>query len=72
MAEWRVAFDRSLTPAVRVTRREWNGLGDCFRTDWGLSLIRGGWFSQGLERFPDGWHFAVGPWCLWREWGFED
>ena len=65
---WRVVWGPTRAPLFRLERRTWDTLGDCRRDLWGVSIIRGGWMSQGLERLGDGsWHFNVGPLCLWHE-----
>lgn len=57
-----------MTPMVRLERRTWDTLGDCRRDVWGVSLIRGQWGSQGLERFGIGaWCLCIGPLCVWHE-----
>ena len=66
--EWRWHWGPNWAPILMLERRTWDTLGDCRLDLWGVSLIRGGWLSQGLERFSDGsWNFNVGPVCLWHE-----
>jgi hypothetical protein len=64
----RLLFHRSRAPFVTFSVQEWDMRGDLTRKLYGVSLIRGQWMSQGLEKYTDGsWAFNFGPVCIWLE-----